>query len=236
MRAAILMVTLTLTVASCGDSDDDSAGDTSETTESAVATTAAPETTAEATTAPATDAPTSTAEEASTTIPEAPADTTPATDAPVAPAGEDCLVGEWVVTQDEMNAFYDAVEANVDGVTFEIIGEAGLTFTETQYVWGPDFDLTLTVAGLEGNGVAGGSISGTYTTADGVITTTLESSEMTMQISMGGTVMDASDIGNDFMTSVPINDAPYSCETGVPVIDFETGDGTPRHPVTLIPA
>jgi hypothetical protein len=143
-----------------------------------------------------------------------------------------------VISQDEMNGFYDAVEANIEGgaIDFEIVGQTLLTFTETDYAYEPAFELSLTIAGQEGSGVASGSVSGTYTTADGVITTTLGSSDMQMDLTVGGVTMDASSIGNSFIASVPINDAPYSCATGVPVIDFETGDGTPRHPVTLAPA
>ena len=41
--------------------------------------------------------------------------------------------------------------------------------------------------------MAGGSITGTYTSDDGLITTTLTSSDMTMEINIGGTVTDASE-------------------------------------------
>jgi hypothetical protein len=240
----VILTALALAVSGCGDSDDDSASGDTVATDAAEASSTAVETTVEPTTPPTTEAPatTSTAVEApegteAATTTEGPAGTDPpATEPPPAPAADDCLVGAWVVTQDEMNGFYDTVEANVEGLTLEIVGETLLTFTETDYLWEPDFDLTVAIAGIEGSGVAGGSITGTYTSDGGIITTTLTSSDMMMQIDIGGTVTDASEMGNGFMATVPINDAPYSCEGGVPVIDFETGDGTPRHPVTLTAA
>ena len=249
VRQLAILTGLALALVACGGSDDDAADTVAGTAAALTGTEAETETATETT--PATDAPaTSTTEAPDTTAPEestttstdAPAATEPPptepadTEPPPAPAAGNCLVGEWVVSQEEMNAFYDVVETSTDGLSMEIVGEAALHFTETEYVWLPNYELRLVVAGMEGTGVAGGSIAGTYTTDGEIVTTTVTASEMTMRLEIGGTVMDSSAIGNDFITSAPISDAPYSCDTGVPVIGFETGDGTPRHPVTLTPA
>jgi hypothetical protein len=133
-----------------------------------------------------------------------------------------------------MNAFYDEVESLIDQpIDFTITGEAGLVFTETTYQWSPAFTLHLDLAGLTGSGDAGGSISGTYTTADSVLSTEVGESAMTLTVDIGGQTFDGSEIGNGFITSVPFVDSPYSCDGPTPVIQFETIDS--RHPVTLTP-
>lgn len=140
-----------------------------------------------------------------------------------------------MVTESEMNAFYDAVESQIsEPVSFSIRGEAGLEFTETTYEWTPSFTLELELAGVTGSGDAGGSISGTYTTADSVLMTEVVESAMTMSIEVAGQTFDGSELGNGFITSVPFVNSPYSCDGPTPVIMFETIDE--RHPVTLTPA
>jgi hypothetical protein len=159
----------------------------------------------------------------------------PTPDEPASGPDDGCLVGEWVVTEAEMNAFYDAVEALVDQpIDFTITGETGLVFTESTYAWSPAFTLELEISGITGTGTAGGSITGTYTTDDGVLSTELGTSELTLTLEVAGQTIDGETLGNGFITSVPFVSSPYTCDGPTPVIEFETIDA--RHPVTLTPA
>lgn len=169
---------------------------------------------------------------------EPPADTAaPVTEPPA--DGPECLVGDWIITEAEMNAYYDALEAALaaeagTSPTIDVAGNVGLQFTPTDYTYTGNFDLTLAVAGQEGNGTSTGTVAGTWSGDDGVIVTELGESDLTVSVSIGGITLDGSDLANGLLNDLPINAAPYDCEG--PSLEFRTGAGTPRHTVTLTPA
>ena len=147
-----------------------------------------------------------------------------------------CLIGDWRITQDQMQVFYDAVGAESGGgLTMTTDGDTGLSFTETSYTYTPDFTLTLTFdAGIDGTGTITGSIRGDYEVAGGVIATSHNESDVSMTVDVGGVEMDGSDLFGDILASHPFNEAPYECTADEVVIQFSTGDG--RVPVALTPA
>ena len=239
--AATLLVGLAL-LAACGGSDADSEPPASDTTP--VVTDAEPAATEPAATEPA-------ATETAATVPEpepvetepaAPVVTEPVVTEPVVtepePAGPECLVGDWVITEDELNAYYDALEAGFSASgpapTFDVAGQVLLTFTPTEYVYTGNFDLTLGIAGQEGTGTSTGTVSGTWTTADDVIIAETTETNLSVSVSIGGITLDGSELANGLLNDAPINAAPYDCAG--PTLGFQTGDGSPRHTVTLTPA
>ena len=241
---------LALTLTACGGGDDDASGSIEAVSTTAPDTTTvdttAPETTAPATTTTTTIAPSSggggsvTTTPAPTTAPpvtDPPATTTapPVTDPPAPSA--DCLIGNWVITQDEMNAFYDTLEATVGApLDITVSGQTLLDLTADTYEYTANFDLVVSALGTSGEGQSSGTVSGTYTADDGVIVTTLGSSNLSVIVTVGGQTLDESAFANGLLGSVPINDAPYDCSGPTPVIMFETADPGVRHPVTLTPA
>ena len=159
----------------------------------------------------------------------------PVTDPPAPSA--DCLIGSWVITQDEMNAFYDTLEATVGApLDITVSGQTLLDLTADTYEYTANFDLVVSALGTSGEGQSSGTVSGTYTADDGVIVTTLGSSNLSVIVTVGGQTLDESAFANGLLGSVPINDAPYDCSGPTPVIMFETADPGVRHPVTLTPA
>jgi hypothetical protein len=158
------------------------------------------------------------------------------TDAPPTdPLDPACLIGDWVLTQEQMQSFYDAVASETEGITFTAEGQAGLSFTATDYRWTPAFTLRLEVAGLEGQGVTTGTLGGTYTASDGVITTTVGDNNLSATLTINGATQDGSELLGSFITSDPINDTPYDCtDPDAPVLQFETATG--RTPIVLSPA
>jgi hypothetical protein len=147
-----------------------------------------------------------------------------------------CLIGDWLITEAEMNKFYDALEGEVGGgFEIDIEGDTGLSFTATDYVYAPNFTLALTFdAGIDGTGSILGTISGDYAVADGIIGTSHNESNVAMSVNVGGVEMDGTDLFDDILAAHPFNEAPYVCAAGEVVIDFSTGEG--RVPITLTPA
>lgn len=162
---------------------------------------------------------------------EAPTGDDPGVETPD-PTSGDCLVGEWIIAEDQLAAFYDQVSAESgNGIAFDVEGDTALTFTETTYEYLPRFSLVLDLAGQRGSGEVTGSVRGDYTAAEGVLTTENDVSDLALQIEVGGVAMDGSDLGNAIIASQPINDVTYTCVSGAPVIDFKTVDST--IPITL---
>lgn len=230
-RLVGLLGALVLAVAAtaCGGGDDD-AGSAPSTTEADVETTEA----APAATTATTEAPEPT-EPPATEAPE-PTDP-PATEAPAPDTGE-CLVGEWVVTEEQMNAYYAGLMGTLEApLTITTTGSAPLSFAaDGTYEWAPGFALTVEVAGATGTGDVGGTITGNWTAADGVVTTASDVNALVVQITVNGVVFDGADLANGLLNSSPVNGVTYSCDGPSPVLDFQTADPSVTVPVTLTPA
>jgi hypothetical protein len=181
-----------------------------------------------ATEPPSTDAPVET---------DAPATDPPATDAP-APDDEDCLIGNWVVTEEQMDAYYAGLMSTMDApLTMDTEGSAPLSFdADGTYAWAPDFALVVEVAGQGGTGDVGGTITGRWAAADGVVTTSSEVNALTVSIAVNEIVFDGADLANGMLNSSPVNGVTYSCDGPTPVLDFKTADDAVTVPVTLEPA
>ena len=221
-----IVVAAGLLVGCGGDSDSDEAGSVPETVASTGEVT---ETTTAATEPPAsTEPPTDGAVGDS----DAPTSTAPATD-----AGE-CLVGDWVVTEEQMDGFYSGVMSTLEApLTIDTVGSAPLSFgADGTYEWAPEFTLTVEVAGANGTGEVGGTITGNWTATEGVVTTSSDLNALVVSISVNGVVFDGADLANGLLNSTPINGVTYSCDGPTPVLDFKTADPSVTVPVTLTPA
>jgi hypothetical protein len=192
-------------------------------------TTESTETTTEATEPPAaTEPPTDSAVEDS----DAPTSTAPEPD-----AGE-CLVGDWVVTEEQMDGFYSGLMSTLEApLTIDTAGSAPLSFAaDGTYQWAPGFTLAVEVAGASGTGEVGGTITGNWTATEGVVTTSSDLNALVVSITVNGVVFDGADLANGLLNSTPINGVTYSCEGPTPVLDFKTADPSVTVPVTLTPA
>ena len=225
----------------CGGSDDNVATidpATSVETTDATATTSTDITTAATTAAtdpPSTDAPDET---------DPPATDLPATDPPPpvtqAPAGDEgeCLVGDWVVTEDQMNAFYSGLMSTLEApIGIDAAGSASLSFAaDGTYRWAPDFALTVEVAGQRGTGVTGGTITGDWSAAGGVVTTSSDINALAVAIEVNGVTFGGDDLVDGLLNSSPVNGVTYSCDGPTPVLDFKTGDPAVTVPITFASA
>ncbi len=167
------------------------------------------------------------------TDPSADASVEPTADAD--PSDPGCLIGDWRITQEQMQVFYDAVSSASEGLSLTIVGDTGLRFTETDYLYTPGFTLQLEVSGVSGEGVTTGSIGGTWTADAGVITTTVGDNNLSTIVTINGVTQDASAVLGGIIASDPINEAPFDCsDPAAPVLQFDTGSG--RVPVALTAA
>jgi hypothetical protein len=146
-----------------------------------------------------------------------------------------CLVGDWTITQDELQVFYDSVRDATDGaVSFVVEGDTGLSFDGSVFAYEPDLTLTISTPATEGVATLAGTISGGYIADSTTVTTTNESVDVTYDYVVGGVSQDASAIFGDALLGAPINGGDYECTPTGPLISFDNGFG--RVPVQLIPA
>lgn len=218
-------------VAACGGDDVTTSVSSASTDASTAATTSTttPLTAASVTAVPATDPP-ATAPPATDPSPTVP----PTTEAPIDEGA--CLIGDWVVTEQQMDSFYAGLMSTLEApLTIDTTGSAPLSFNaDGTYAWAPDFALTVEVSGASGAGVVGGTITGDWTAVDGVVTTSADVNALVVSISVNGVEFDGADLANGLLNSSPVNGVTYSCDG--PVLDFQTADPAVTVPVTLTPA
>ncbi|GAA1221308.1 hypothetical protein [Rhodoglobus aureus] len=160
--------------------------------------------------------------------------TAPDTSDEPAPSGPECLIGDWYIAEDQMQAFYTAVSGTNDGLDITVEGGTGLSFDSAgTYAYTPDFAILLQVAGAEGEGTISGNVTGDYSASETEITTSHDVSAVTVSVTVSGITLDGADLFGDFMSSAPINSAPYECADDGPIIQFDTGEGNPRVPIQL---
>lgn len=141
------------------------------------------------------------------------------------PAPDDpaCLVGEWIITEESMQAFYDSMDTPAE---FTVNGETGLEFTDDgTYEYTPGFSLDIDMGGMIASGTLTGSVAGSYEADDAVITTSNEDNDIDLVVTAGGVTMDGSDLGEGFLMSSPINSADYVCTPTGPVLTWQGGSG-----------
>lgn len=238
LRTTVAALSALALIAGCG-SDDEAATSTASTEASETSTASTTSTTdpGEVAAAVATSEPLATEPPAT----EPPATEPPATEPPVTePPVDDgsCLVGDWVVSEDEMNAFYAAVTSTFDTpVDITVAGSAPLAFgADGTYRWAPDFVLTLSVVGQTGTGVTGGTITGDWSVDDGVVTTASDVNALTVEVTIAGSTFDGDDFANGLLNASPVNGVTYDCSGATPVLDFMTADPGVTVPVALTPA
>lgn len=155
----------------------------------------------------------------------------PAPAAPPEPAVSpaECLVGSWLFSQDVMNEFYSSIDTG--GAELSIDGGSVLSFTEEAYEFDADFTLTMDI-GMTADGVLTGTVGGSYSASEDVLTTANETNDVSLDVSVMGTTVDATNEFEGFMEFFSINDTPYECADGELTLHYR-GGGDQRVPLTL---
>jgi len=151
----------------------------------------------------------------------------PATDAAATDDAEasNCLVGDWVLTDDQMQAYYDQVNADLAeyAIVYDPTGGSGLSFAEDgTYAYTPALTLEVDIAGLPAQATLGGTLSGQYAVDGETLRTSNDTNELSMDVTVDGTAMDGTAVTEQVLAS-PITSAPYDCSGDTPVIHFSTG-------------
>ncbi len=142
-----------------------------------------------------------------------------------------CIEGDWTVSSEELQG-YDAALGEASGVPMTVDGTARIRFIDLQYVYDAVFELRIDIAGQVAVANADGVATGSYVIEDGIISTELGANNLDIVVNVGGMEIDAGDLGNDLLSSFPVNDAPFDCDG--PTIYFDTG-GPDKHPIRLTP-
>ncbi len=152
------------------------------------------------------------------------------------PNGAACLVGEWVVADDELKRYFATVADHAGFESIVSIGVVRLSFTNTTFTWVNDYALSMTVAGTTYESVLSGGISGTYRESDSVIQGTVDHDGRTGTITQGGEpVGDVGDLFSGINPSQPMDGLLFTC-TG-PALMVQAGPLVgARRAVTLTPA
>jgi len=163
-----------------------------------------------------------------------PAQTAPG-DAALSLEAPGCLIGDWYISQAELQGFYDSVtEASGSGVAFTVDGDTGLSMDGAQFEYTPDMVLTIGLPGTEGIAALNGSITGSYTADTGTVVTSSETVDVEYTYTIGGVTQDATALFGSGITTAPIGGGEYECTPAGPLVQFDNGFG--RVPVQLVPA
>lgn len=143
-----------------------------------------------------------------------------------------CLVGDWLVSETELQKFYDTVD--VADLQIAVTGGMGLAFEEDTYSFHPDFKIVLDISGFEGTGELYGDAFGTYTADDATVTTSAENVDnIEFSIMVMGQKFDGKEMSDSIFAMFAINEAPYECSNDELVIGYQNVDGEPVVPVTF---
>lgn len=153
---------------------------------------------------------------------------------PSAEAGNEgetaCLIGDWRVAEDQMQAYYDAVNAEMlaQGMHFDVSGSAGVIFRDdATYAYKPEMILLVTpTAGAGATATLGGSIEGTWSAEGRMITTAHDVNTLSMTVSVEGQTIDASDVTDEFIAMSPINQSRVDCTGALPTMEWPTASGS----------
>jgi hypothetical protein len=192
-----------LLVAACGGNDESSG--------TATPSVAVPATTDPVATAdPASD---TTATASSTTEPAAtaaPTSTEPT--AAVPDPAEGCPQGSWIGTAAELQKFYDEIAA-ASGGTITVQGQVLLELTPDGTVrWTPqDWGIATDFGGAVSEASLTGTISGTYSTDGGSLTTSNVDNQLAVAVTVNGVAIDATSALAEAFAEFPINESTFAC-------------------------
>ena len=145
-----------------------------------------------------------------------------------------CLIGDWYISQAELQVFYDSVNEASDGaVSFSVEGDTGLSFDGARFEYTPDLKLSISTPSTDGVGTILGSISGPYSATESTIAAENEVVDVEYDYVVGGVAQDAAALFAGLITTAPVNNADYECTPNGPIVSFD--NGFERVPVQLVP-
>lgn len=147
-----------------------------------------------------------------------------------------CLVGDWIVTEAELNAYYDTVTAQSAFDSIDVAGQVRITFTDSSFVWTDDYAMDLDALDMTYRAALAGNLTGTYETDGRLLAGTVDHDDRTGRFSHNGVVIeDAGDLFVGVAPARPLDTAPFVCAG--PTLTIAAGPtGVAHHDITLTPA
>ncbi|MGF3055104.1 hypothetical protein [Microbacterium sp. YY-01] len=135
----------------------------------------------------------------------------------------ECVVGTWLFSHDEMQAYYDSIAP--EGSTITVDGSTTLSFTESEYEFQPDFSLTIDF-GMEATATVTGAIGGTYIGLDVQVTTEQEYNDLQLDGEVMGQKVDLTEQAAAYMEMYRLVDIPWECSGDTLTLYYLTADNT----------
>src|SRR5690606_1429214 len=154
---------------------------------------------------------------------------TPTSEIPGSDASAECLVGDWLVTEAELQRWATAVLPTGELKLVDVVGTSSFSFTaDGGYTLTPDWGFTLVIenAEMQGDAFVTGAVVGSYVTSGATLTTTVtDSSTIRVEVDI---VLNGVSIPTDPFETIlaeafgmnPINSSPFDCAGGALTLHF----------------
>jgi|GEM_PF-4490653 len=141
--------------------------------------------------------------------------------------GPGCLVGDWVATDSGLLGWYSAFVPTGDVVVNSVVGEILMSFSDTDFIFSTrELTVSMSIGDQEVRTLMTGGTAGTYSTSPGgIMTTTVDSSDLDATASVAGIEFTASDLGLELDGAGSF--AGYECTGGNLILETQSaGSGT----------
>lgn len=138
-----------------------------------------------------------------------------------------CLIGDWIATDSGLEGWYSAFVPNEDVVVNSVTGEILMSFSDTDFIFSTrELTVSMSIGDQEVRTKMTGGTAGTYfTSPGGIMSTTVETSDLDAKASVSGIEFSASELGLDLEGAGSF--AGYECTGGNLVLETQSaGSGT----------
>ncbi|MFT4213626.1 MAG: hypothetical protein QM622_02465 [Microbacterium sp.] len=145
------------------------------------------------------------------------------------PTGAACLVGSWIMGEDELAGFYADINDTMagSGVRFTPTGSATMTLdADGAYSWAPEAEVAAKASGVTILVTFAGELTGTYSATDEHLTAqTVVADDLVITATVEGVETDAGEI-TDEISQAPLSDAAYTCTSDTLTMVSEVSGGS----------
>jgi len=162
--------------------------------------------------------------------------TEPNNPADAATGSADCLLGDWVVSDTELQTYYTTVAASSAFDTIDSSGEVRISFGPTTFTWTNEYVLNLTIGANSYTAELGGQLSGTYTADSSQLTGIIDHDTRSgIFTEDDNAIEDAGDLFVGVIPTRPLDTTEFSCDG--PTLNIAVGPrATSTRQITLTAA
>lgn len=145
-----------------------------------------------------------------------------------------CLDGRWIAAPGEIELYFATIGL-ANGIEMNGSGHLIIVLENGNYVYDARIVNQINVDGFPTTSVVDGVTQGNYTYENGFIVANETAGSLDAYVDLGGTRIDASDLGEDFAQMGAFHEAPYDCNGDNPSIHFDVAPGVARYEMKFIP-